>query len=132
MVQSKVVGTKLWAIGLVLICTLLISVAQVFFKLGAEKLNFSIVNVTTNTYLIIGVLLYMLGSIFLLASFRGGEVSVLYPIIATSYIWVSLLSISFLNEQMNLFKWVGVFVIVVGIALIGYGSNSASKNLEGG
>ena len=62
-------------------------------------------------------------------SFRGGEVSVLYPIIATSYIWVSFLSIFFLNEIMNIFKWLGVAFIIAGIVSIGYGSKSATGAL---
>jgi uncharacterized membrane protein len=73
-----------------------------------------------------GLVLYAIGGILLILSFRGGEVSVLYPIIATSYIWVSFLSIYFLNELMNLFKWLGVFTIVAGIVLIGHGSKKAA------
>ena len=72
-----------------------------------------------------GLLLYAVGGTILILSFRGGEVSVLYPIIATSYIWVSFLSIYFLGEAMNIFKWIGVFTIISGIVLIGYGSRSA-------
>ena len=49
--------TKLWAIGLVLLCTLLISAAQMFFKLGAERLIFGFVSIITNTYLITGIFL---------------------------------------------------------------------------
>ena len=62
----------------------------------------------------------------MIISFRGGDVSVLYPIVATSYIWVSFLSIYFLNEAMNFFKWLGIFTIILGIALIGYGSNKSA------
>ena len=61
----------------------------------------------------------------MILSLRGGEVSVLYPIIATSYIWVSFLSIFFLNESMNNFKWLGVTSIIAGIILIGYGSKES-------
>jgi len=119
-------ATKLWAMGLVLFCTLLTSTAQLFYKFGIEKLEFDIISIVTNVNLFIGLLLYVIGGILLVISFRGGEVSVLYPIIATSYIWVSLLSIYFLNELMNLYKWLGVFTIVLGIILIGLGSRRAA------
>jgi len=69
-----------------------------------------------------GVLIYLVAGALLIISFRGGEVSVLYPIIATSYVWVSFLSVKFLGELMNSFKWAGVISIIGGIALIGYGS----------
>ena len=67
-------------------------------------------------------MLYIVGGILIIVALRGGEVSVLYPIIATSYIWVSFLSIYFLGEVMNAYKWLGVISIIAGIALIGYGS----------
>src|SRR3989338_5492854 len=117
--------TKLWAMGVVLFCTLLTSTAQIFYKFGAEKLELNIISLLTNYELMMGILLYAVGGILLILSLRGGEVSVLYPIIATSYIWGSFLSIHFLNESMNLYKWLGVFTIVAGIVLIGYGSKKA-------
>lgn len=117
--------TKPWAMGMVLFCTLLTSTAQLFYKFGAEQLEFNLLSIITNLPLLMGILLYAVGGILLILSFRGGEVSVLYPIIATSYIWVSFLSIYFLSEEMNLFKWAGVFTIMSGIILIGYGSSKA-------
>ena len=121
--------TKLWAMGMVLFCTLLTSTAQLFYKFGAEQLEFNLPSIITNLPLLMGILLYAIGGVLLIISFRGGEVSVLYPIIATSYIWVSFLSIYFLDESMNVFKWAGVFTIMSGIILIGYGSNKAEAQV---
>ena len=115
-------ATKLWAALLVLFTTLLTSSAQILWKKGSATLTFDILGLITNYYLISGILLYVISGILLIISFRGGEVSVLYPIIATSYIWVSLLSVKFLGEVMNKFKWMGISAIIMGIALIGYGS----------
>jgi len=116
-------ATKLWAMGLVLFCTLLTASGQLFWKFGSERLGFNILSIITNIPLLIGLALYAIGGILLIISLRGGEVSTLYPIIATGFIWVSFLSIYFLNEAMTVFKWLGVFVIIIGIILIGYGSN---------
>ncbi len=122
-------ATKLWAIGLMFFTTFLTSSAQIFYKKASEILVLNLLALITNYYLIIGMILYAIGGILMIISFRGGEVSVLYPILATSYIWVSFLSIFFLNETMNVFKWLGVFVIFFGIVLIGYGSKK-SEALE--
>ena len=119
-------ATKLWAMGIVLSSTLLTSTAQLFYKFGSAKLSLDILSIITNFELIIGMVLYAIGGILLIISFRGGEVSVLYPIFATSYIWVSFLSIYFLGEIMNIFKWLGIFTIMAGIVLIGYGSKKAT------
>ena len=115
-------ATKLWAALLVLFTTLLTSSAQILWKIGSGTLKFDIISIITNYYLIVGLLLYVLGGAFLIISFRGGEVSALYPIFATSYIWVSLLSIKFLGEVMNSFKWAGIISIIIGIIFIGFGS----------
>ena len=119
-------ATKLWAALLVLFTTLLTSSAQIFYKYGSATLDFkNLIGVFTNYYLIGGMVLYAIGGILIIVSFRGGEVSVLYPIVATSYIWVSLLSILFLNEKMNLLKWMGIFSIIAGIVSIGFGSKDS-------
>jgi len=123
--------TKPWAMGMVLFCTLLTSTAQLFYKFGAETLEFNFLSIITNINLLAGILLYAVGGTILILSFRGGEVSVLYPIFATSYIWVSFLSIYFLGESMNIFKWLGVFTIIVGIVLIGYGSSKGAAEGAG-
>ena len=120
-------ATKLWAALLVLFTTLLTSSAQLLYKLGSNSLEPSIIGILTNYYLIGGVLLYVVGGTLLIISLRGGEVSVLYPLIAASYIWVSLMSIHFLNETMNPWKWAGIFVIIAGISCIGYGTKEKKR-----
>jgi undecaprenyl phosphate-alpha-L-ara4N flippase subunit ArnE len=114
--------TKLWAIGLMVLCTAFTSFAQVFYKLGAAKLEFNLISIITNLPLITGMVLYLFGAGIMITAFKGGDVSVLYPIVATSYIWVSLLSMYFFNENLNLFRWVGISVILTGIIFISIGS----------
>ena len=115
-------ATKLWAALLVLLTTFLTSSAQLMYKFASPTITFNILSILTNYYLIGGLILYAVGGALMIISFRGGELTVLYPIFATSYIWVSLLSIKFLGETMNSFKWIGVIAIMLGIISIGYGS----------
>jgi drug/metabolite transporter (DMT)-like permease len=122
-------ATKLWAALLMLFTTFLTSSAQIFYKLGSSHLSLNPFELIANYYLIGGLLLYAVGGILMILSFRGGEVSVLYPIIATSYVWVSFLSIFFLGEMMGLFKWIGVITIIAGIAFIGYGSRNGAPGV---
>ncbi|MAG50332.1 hypothetical protein CL621_01665 [archaeon] len=114
--------TKTSAIILVLFCSLLTTTAQIFYKLGSAKLSFSIEGIILNHYLIIGIILYAIGAFLLIIAFKGGELSVLYPFFAMSYIWISIISPKiFLTDYMNTLKWVGVFVTLTGIILVGYG-----------
>ena len=116
-------ATKLWAIVLVVFCTLFTSSAQILLKFGAPKLPVIFFNLP----LIVGLFLYGIAAFALIVSFKGGEVTVLYPIIATSYVWVTLLSWVFLDEPLFLLKFLGVFSIILGICFIGWGSK---KNTE--
>ena len=109
------------AVFLVIFCTFFTSVAQLLYKRGVVTLEFSIMSIITNPYIIGGLFLYGIGALLLIIALRGGEVSSLFPIIATSYIWVSLFSIYLFGEQNNLWKWGGIFFIIVGITVISWG-----------
>lgn len=113
--------TALWAAGLVLACTGFTSAAQIFYKFGVSKLSFNFMSIITNWPIILGLALYGIGAVLLLIALRHGELSVLYPIIALSYVWVNLLAMHFFNEPINLFKWLGIAVIVLGVSFIGKG-----------
>ena len=114
--------TKTWAIGLMVLTTLFTSVAQVLYKFGVKSLEFNVIALITNWYLVGGIMLYIFGAVLMITAFRGGEVSVLYPVVATSYIWVSLMAAYFFGDNLNLLRWIGIFVIITGIVFISKGS----------
>ena len=109
--------TKLWAIGLMLGCALIAAVGQLFYKLGAMLLP----ALLTNWQLIIGFFCYGVGFLLFMTAMKGGEVSVLYPFLASSYIWTNILALMFLGESVTALKWLGSAGIVIGISLIGLG-----------
>ena len=125
--------TKPWAVMMVVFTTFLTASAQIMYKLGVNSIDsLDPVRLITNFYLIAGMVLYMIGGVLMILSFRGGDLSVLYPIIATGFIWVSIMSMIFLGEEMNNLKWLGIFGIVLGIAFIGFGSRHNHKAAAGG
>ena len=75
-----------------------------------------------NYYLISGFLLYGVSTVLFILALRGGELSILYPTVATVYAWIALFSIKFLNEKMNKWKILGIALIIIGVTLIGLGS----------
>jgi len=115
-------NTEWWAIGLVLIATTLGSFGPLFLKKASGKLELNIISIITNENLIIGLAFYALGTILFIPALKGGELSVLYPLVALVYVWVSLLSMKFLGEKMNKMKWTGVSLILFGVTLIGLGA----------
>ena len=94
------------------------SIGQLEFKRGADNLQFDIKMLLTNYHLIIAVAVYALSTVLYVYALNKGQLSVLYPIIATSYIWTLLFSRIFLKEQIGLTGWAGVFFILLGVTLI--------------
>lgn len=77
-----------------------------------------IITTITTVPLLAGVGVYGASMIAFIIALRGGELSVLYPIVATGYIWVSLWSVLFLRERMTLLKWTGIAFIIAGVSII--------------
>jgi len=94
------------------------SIGQLEFKHGADNLQFDIKLLLTNYHLIAGVAVYALSTVLYVYSLSKGNLSILYPIIATSYIWTLMFSKIFLKETVGLTSWVGVFFILLGVTLI--------------
>lgn len=116
--------TKPFSIILVIICTLLTASGQFLLKMGLNQANDSLTSFLFNIPLISGLICYGLGMILLIIALRYGELSVLYPIISLSFIWVALLSIYVLAEDISPIKWTGIFIIILGVSLIGVGSKN--------
>ncbi|HIH38978.1 EamA family transporter [Candidatus Woesearchaeota archaeon] len=114
--------TKPAAILLIIITTLFTSIAQVLWKFGANKLQFTFLSIITNYQIWLGFLVYAVAALLLVLALKQGELSVLYPVIATSYLWVSLLSIYYFHETITTLKWAGILLILIGVTTIGFGS----------
>ncbi|MBW3004455.1 EamA family transporter [Candidatus Woesearchaeota archaeon] len=113
--------TQLWAILLAVLSGILGGVGVILLKKGADKFNLNILQQIRNKYLVLGMACCGTGMIALLIAFKGGELSVLYPIISLQYIISTLLAVKYLKEKMNLLKWAGITAIIIGIILIGLG-----------
>ena len=96
--------TKTWAIGLAALCALLGSSGQLLFKLGSSSVMLNFGSWVTNVKVITGMMLYGVSAILFIFALKYGSLSVLYPVIATSYIWVALLSNKVLGEPLSLPK----------------------------
>lgn len=110
--------TPLWAMGLVVFGTFLGSTASLLLKKGSSKFNLNPLKQIRNWQVIVGLSLYVISSITYIIALKHGELSVIYPLVAAQYIWVPLLSVKYLNENMNKIKWSGIGLIVFGIVMV--------------
>lgn len=110
------------AIGLVFACTVLGAAAQILIKVGMTQFSLDQpFGALTNVPLIAGYALYGINTLLLVLALRDAELSMLYPIIALTYVWVTLLSYTLLHEHPNWYKNIGITTIVVGVAILGRG-----------
>lgn len=115
-------ATQLWAIGMVILATLIGAFGPILLKKASAKRLSKISSLATNYHLFGGVALYAIGTLLFIPALKGGDLSVLYPFVSVVYIWVSLLSVKFLGEKMNKLKWIGIALIIIGVSFIGVGS----------
>lgn len=108
------------SLALVFLCTFIGAAAQVLIKTGAGGLESrSVLEMITNLSLLSGYALYGIYTALFSLALRDSELSLLYPIISLTFVWVALLSVSVFHEQMTLYKIAGIAVICSGVALLG-------------
>ena len=112
-------ATELWAIGLVILATLVGAFGPILLKKASARKLSKISSLIKNYYLFGGVSLYAIGTMMFIPALKGGDLSILYPFVSVTYIWVSLLSVKFLGEKMNFLKWAGISLIIMGVSFIG-------------
>ena len=78
-----------------------------------------------NPALLAGFSMYGVSMVLLVLALRHGELSLLYPMFAMTYVWVTILSVLVFHESMNVFKLAGIAIIIGGIAVLGRGQQSA-------
>lgn len=111
------------SVMLVFLCTLFGVGAQYLIKTSASSLAaLSIGALLTNVPLWLGLALYGISTGLLILALRDGELSLLYPVISLTYVWVTILSIFVFHEAANPFKLAGVGIICLGVGLLGKGS----------
>ena len=110
---------SLWSIILILISTIFGSFGALFIKLGSKTFSFNPIRLLKNYNLILGFFLYGVAYVLFIVALKGGKLSVLYPIVSLGYIWISIISMKFLGERMNVWKWTGIVIIILGVSLMG-------------
>lgn len=108
-------------------CTVLGAAAQILMKTGANHLAHAglsggVMGLITNFPLLGGYCLYGLSTLLLVLALRDGELSILYPVIALTYVWVTVLSFVIFHDHINPYKIAGIVIIVIGVAVLGRGT----------
>ena len=96
--------------------------AQYFIKTsGMQMTTITVGALLANWALWAGLSLYGFSTILLILALRDGELSLLYPVISLTYVWVTIMSVMVFHETINILKIAGVAIICIGVALLGKG-----------
>lgn len=115
--------TQLWSILLVIVAGLIGAFGPIYLKKGSMMINHkNISKPYKNKYLSLGIIIYGATTLMFIPALKGGELSVLYPLVGLSYVWLCLYSKFMLREEMTLLKWAGILAILIGVSLIGVGA----------
>jgi drug/metabolite transporter (DMT)-like permease len=109
---------------LVCLCTVIGAAGQMLMKAGAQAQTqddalHMLLAIFRTPALFAGFALYGLSAALLVVALKYGELSILYPVIALTYVWVTALSVIFYSETFNPTKMLGLGAVVLGVAVLG-------------
>lgn len=91
-----------------------VCIGQLFWKLGADG---------QLLFLGAGFILYGIGALAMIISYKFGKLSVLQPVLSLNYVLSIILAATVLNETITLLKCLGILTIIIGICLIAVGDH---------
>jgi len=102
------------------------SIAQLSFKHGVSHVDLEQYSsmlykawfLFTSPFVILGLALYGVGTVLWLFALKQLDLSLAYPFVGMSFLFVLILSVTFLHEPFSVNRLVGTLVIVLGIIIL--------------
>jgi len=114
------VNTPGISIVLFVIAALLGAIGQFLYKSGADSADGSVAGYVLNLRLMGGVGCYVAVMVLFVAAFRkGGALTVLYPIYASTFVWAALIAWRAYGTPIRPVNVVGMLLLIVGMYLMG-------------
>ncbi len=111
--------TPTTSIALFAIAAVLGAAGQFLYKSGAERITHSVWSFL-NLRLLAGVICYVGVMVLFVAAFkRGGALSVLYPVYASTFIWAAVISLAAYGTPIKPVNVAGMVLLVAGMCLMG-------------
>lgn len=102
------------------IAAILGALGQYLYKSGADLAGGSVMSYIANPRLIAGVVCYIGVMVLFVAAFKkGGSLTVLYPVYATTFIWAALLALLVYGTPIKPVNVAGMILIIAGLYCMG-------------
>lgn len=120
---------RAWIVALFLVVAITLgAIGQISLKYGMKQfgplgqpgpgLAINVLRAVFTPYVFLGLALYALSSGFWLVVLGSWNLSYAYPMIATNYLLVVILSRIFFREGVVPLQWIGIVFMVTGLALV--------------
>lgn len=110
---------------LIIISIFLGACGQIILKMGTSQLSVSSLSLLdqfikyfTNIPILTGLLLYTLSAVVWIFAIARVQLSIAYPMVASGYVLVVILSYFILHEPVSTLKILGLTIIVTGVIII--------------
>ena len=118
--RPALVTTPAISIIFFIVAAFLGALGQYLYKSGADLAGSGIASYLLNWRLLAGVACYVAVMTLFVAAFRkGGSLTVLYPIYASTFIWAALLALLFQAVPIRPVNIAGMGLLVIGMFLMG-------------
>ncbi|HVE43055.1 MAG TPA: hypothetical protein VNM14_24485 [Planctomycetota bacterium] len=108
------------SIAMYLVASLLGAAGQFLYKSGADRASSSIVSYIANIRILGGVFCYVgVMVLFVAALKRGGSLTLLYPLYATTFIWSALIARWAYGTAIRPVHVAGMVLLLGGMVLMG-------------
>lgn len=109
-------ANKKFTVLIIIFVTLLAAIAQILIKSSLN--NFEFTNIFGNYSFLTGIFLYFVATISFLFLLKQNEISVIFPLLTLSYVWITVFSIFILKEELSYGRLFGTFFIIFGAAFL--------------
>ncbi len=111
-------NTPALSVVLFALAAMLGALGQFLYKSGAGQITTSLWSFI-NLRLLGGVACYIAVMVLFVAAFkRGGELTVLYPIYASTFIWAAVISLAAYGTPIKLVNIAGMLLLIAGMFLM--------------
>jgi multidrug transporter EmrE-like cation transporter len=103
-----------------LLASIMGAAGQFFYREGTRRAAGGVAGYLLNGRILLGVGCYVAVMVLFVAAFkRGGSLTVLYPIYASTFIWASLIALFLDGQPIRLVNVAGMALLVGGMYLMG-------------
>jgi multidrug transporter EmrE-like cation transporter len=108
------------AVFMFVVAAFLGALGQFLYKSGADRAGGSIASYLLNVRLLGGVICYVAVMVLFVAAFkRGGSLTVLYPIYATTFIWAAVIALLIYGTPIRAVNIGGMALLIAGMYFMG-------------